>query len=77
MQPQLYAPYRVALLEDPVGVVKFVFDRPITTFGQFGDPRVDAVAAMLDNELTQLFLFVGGWPSSWPIPIPARPVMFA
>ncbi|KAK3387592.1 hypothetical protein B0H63DRAFT_541930 [Podospora didyma] len=64
----LYAPIRVALIEDSHGVVRFVFDKPTSTFGQFGDPRIDAVAVALDNELTQLFLFAGGWPSSWPLP---------
>ncbi len=49
-------------------MVQFIFDRPVTTFGQFGDHRMDGTAAALENELTQLFLFAGGWPSEWPLP---------
>ncbi|OIW25344.1 hypothetical protein CONLIGDRAFT_691269 [Coniochaeta ligniaria NRRL 30616] len=67
LEVAVYAPIRVALLEDPVGVVKFVFDTPTTTFGQFADWRIDAVATKLDMALTQLCLFAGGWPSRWPI----------
>ncbi len=47
----LYAPIRVLLREDAEGGVAFEYDRPATTFGQFGDPEVDAVAAALDEQL--------------------------
>jgi len=58
----------VLLFEQPVGVVQFTFDRPTTTFGQFKDERMTATAQALEDELTQLFLFAGGWPSQWPLP---------
>jgi len=57
----------VSLFEDAAGVVQFVFDRPTTTFGQFGKPGITPTAVALDNALTQLFLFAGGWPFSWPV----------
>ena len=47
----LYAPIRVLLREDARGVVAFEYDRPASTFGQFGDPEVDEVARHLDLEL--------------------------
>lgn len=47
----LYAPIRVLLREDAEGGVAFEYDRPATTFGQFGDPEVDAVATALDEQL--------------------------
>ncbi|KAK5658635.1 hypothetical protein OQA88_2028 [Cercophora sp. LCS_1] len=68
LEGSVYAPIRVSLLEQPAGKVKFVYDRPTTTFGQFDDPRIDVTAKALDYELTQLFLFVGGWESEWPVP---------
>ncbi|MBY3169894.1 MULTISPECIES: DUF302 domain-containing protein [Rhizobium] len=46
----LYAPIRVLLREDSDGVA-FEYDRPISTFGQFGDPDVDEVARNLDKDL--------------------------
>ncbi len=46
----LYAPIRVLLREDSDGVA-FEYDRPISTFGQFGDPDVDEVARKLDKDL--------------------------
>jgi uncharacterized protein (DUF302 family) len=46
----LYAPVRVLLREDSDGVA-FEYDRPISTFGQFGDPQVDEVARKLDMDL--------------------------
>jgi len=64
---QLYPPIRVSLFEEPKGVVQFAFERPTTTFGQFGDARLQDTAEALDNELTQLLLFAGGWPSDWPL----------
>lgn len=47
----LYAPIRLLLREDAEGTVAFEYDRPVTTFGQFGDPEVDRVARDLDETL--------------------------
>lgn len=47
----LYAPIRVLLREDAEGTVAFEYDRPATTFGQFGNPDVDSVARDLDDML--------------------------
>jgi hypothetical protein len=50
----LYAPIRVLLLERPEGEVAFEYDRPVSTFGQFGDERVDLVARKLDETLADV-----------------------
>jgi uncharacterized protein (DUF302 family) len=47
----LYAPIRVLLRESPEGEVAFEYDRPVSTFGQFGDDSVDSVARKLDENL--------------------------
>jgi len=47
----LYAPIRVLLRESPEGEVAFEYDRPASTFGQFGDDGVDSVARKLDENL--------------------------
>ena len=47
----LYAPIRVLLRESPEREVAFEYDRPASTFGQFGDDRVDIVARKLDEDL--------------------------
>lgn len=47
----LYAPIRVLLREDDEGHVAFEYDRPVSTFGQFGNPQVDGVAGKLDELL--------------------------
>lgn len=47
----LYAPIRVLLRESPEGEVAFEYDRPVSTFGQFGNERVDIVARKLDEDL--------------------------
>jgi uncharacterized protein (DUF302 family) len=47
----LYAPVRVLLLAREDGTAAFEYDRPASTFGQFGDPEVDAVARALDRSL--------------------------
>ena len=47
----LYAPIRVLLRESPDGEVAFEYDRPVSTFGQFGDDSVDSVARKLDEIL--------------------------
>src|SRR6202790_1985460 len=44
----LYPPIRVVLYENDSGHGIFEYDRPSTTFGQFGDERVTAVARGLD-----------------------------
>ena len=52
----LYAPIRVVLYEDDVGHGVFEYDQPSTTFGQFGDERVTAVARGLDAALERALL---------------------
>src|SRR5262249_15391596 len=52
----LYAPIRVVLYEDDVGHGVFEYDQPSTTFGQFGDERVSAVARGLDAALERALL---------------------
>jgi uncharacterized protein (DUF302 family) len=47
----LYAPVRVLLREDSGGEVAFEYDRPASTFGQFSDGQIDAVAQKLDRAL--------------------------
>ena len=47
----LYAPIRVVLYENHAGHGVFEYDQPSTTFGQFGDERVTAVARGLDAAL--------------------------
>jgi hypothetical protein len=50
----LYAPIRVLLRESPDGEVAFEYDRPVSTFGQFGDDGVDIVARKLDENLREV-----------------------
>jgi hypothetical protein len=50
----LYAPIRVLLRESSEGEVAFEYDRPVSTFGQFGDERVDIVARKLDESLEKI-----------------------
>jgi hypothetical protein len=47
----LYAPIRVLLRESPKGEVAFEYDRPLSTFGQFGHESVNIVARKLDKDL--------------------------
>lgn len=47
----LYAPIRVILYEAEDGRARFEYDRPLSTFAQFGDEAVTAVAAALDAAL--------------------------
>jgi hypothetical protein len=49
----LYPPIRVVLYENDAGHGVFEYDQPSTTFGQFGDERVTAVARGLDAALTR------------------------
>lgn len=47
----LYAPIRVYLRQDGETGAAFEYDRPISTFGQFGNDDVDKVAHQLDRDL--------------------------
>jgi uncharacterized protein (DUF302 family) len=49
----LYPPIRVVLYENDAGHGVFEYDQPSTTFGQFGDERVAAVARGLDASLAR------------------------
>jgi uncharacterized protein (DUF302 family) len=53
----LYAPIRVVLYENDAGHSVFEYDQPSTTFGQFGDERVTAVARGLDVALERALLW--------------------
>jgi uncharacterized protein (DUF302 family) len=50
----LYAPLRVLIYEAGDGKTCIEYDRPSSLFGQFGDERVDRVAAALDQKLEDL-----------------------
>jgi Domain of unknown function DUF302 len=52
----LYPPIRVVLYESDAGHGVFEYDRPSTTFGQFGDEQVTAVARGLDAALERALL---------------------
>jgi hypothetical protein len=52
----LYPPIRVVLYENDAGHGVFEYDQPSTTFGQFGDERVTAVARGLDAALARALL---------------------
>ena len=52
----LYAPIRVLLYENDAAHSVFEYDQPSTTFGQFGDERVMAVARGLDVALERALL---------------------
>ena len=52
----LYAPIRVVLYQNDAGHGVFEYDQPSTTFGQFGDERVSAVARGLDASLARALL---------------------
>ena len=47
----LYPPIRVVLYENDAGHGVFEYDRPSTTFGQFGDEQISVVARGLDAAL--------------------------
>jgi uncharacterized protein (DUF302 family) len=49
----LYAPIRVVLYESDSGNGVFEYDQPSTTFGQYGDEQVTAVARGLDAALAR------------------------
>ena len=50
----LYAPLRVLVSEAEDGRTRIEYDRPSSLFGQFGDDRVDRMAAALDRKLEDL-----------------------
>ena len=50
----LYAPLRVLLYENNEGRACIEYDRPSSLFGQFGDERINKVAASLDQKLANL-----------------------
>jgi uncharacterized protein (DUF302 family) len=50
----LYAPLRVLIYEAEDGGTRIEYDRPSSSFGQFGDQRVSAMAAALDQKLEDL-----------------------
>jgi uncharacterized protein (DUF302 family) len=52
----LYPPIRVALYENDAGHGVFEYDRPSTTFAQYGDEQVTAVARGLDAALAHALL---------------------
>jgi len=52
----LYAPIRVVLYENDAGHGVLEYDQPSTTFGQFGDEEVTAVAHGLDAALARALL---------------------
>jgi uncharacterized protein (DUF302 family) len=54
IRASLYAPLRVLLYENEEGKTCLEYDRPSSLFGQFGNARVAAVAAMLDSKLEAL-----------------------
>jgi uncharacterized protein (DUF302 family) len=49
----LYAPLRVLLYEDEAGQAVFEYDRPISTFGQFGSEEINKTVEMLEDLLAQ------------------------
>ena len=56
----LYPPIRVVLYENDAGHGVFEYDQPSTTFGQYGDERVTAVARGLDAALARALLEAAG-----------------
>jgi uncharacterized protein (DUF302 family) len=50
----LYAPLRVLIYEAADGKTCIEYDKPSSLFGQFGDERVDRMAAALDQKLEDL-----------------------
>jgi uncharacterized protein (DUF302 family) len=50
----LYVPLRVLIYEDEDGTTWVEYDRPSSLLGQFGDPRIDRMAASLDQKLEAL-----------------------
>ncbi|KAM7223122.1 hypothetical protein V8F06_001678 [Rhypophila decipiens] len=69
IETALYAPIRVILIQEwPSDTPMFFFDRPVSLFGHLKSNKSRAVVQGLDDQLNQLLLFAGGWPSRWPVP---------
>ncbi|KAM7192744.1 hypothetical protein V8F33_008205 [Rhypophila sp. PSN 637] len=69
IETALYAPIRVILIQEwPSDTPMFFFDRPVSLFGHLKSKKTWAVVEGLDDQLSQLLLFAGGWPSRWPVP---------
>lgn len=56
----MYAPLTVLAYEASPGTVRVEYDLPTSTFGQFKDPDIDKVAAILDPKLYALLLKAAG-----------------
>jgi uncharacterized protein (DUF302 family) len=54
IRASLYAPLRVLLHENEEGKTCVEYDKPSSLFGQFGNAKINAVAAMLDRKLEGL-----------------------
>ena len=54
----LYAPLRLLHYENDEGKTCLEYDRPSSIFGQFGNARINAVAAELDHKLDALVVTV-------------------
>jgi uncharacterized protein (DUF302 family) len=54
IRASLYAPLRVLIYENEAGKTCVEYDKPSSLFGQFGNAKVTAVAAMLDRKLEKL-----------------------
>jgi uncharacterized protein (DUF302 family) len=54
IRASLYAPLRVLLYENEAGKTCVEYDKPSSLFGQFGNAKIAAVAAMLDRKLEAL-----------------------
>jgi uncharacterized protein (DUF302 family) len=54
IRASLYAPLRVLLYENEEGKTCVAYDKPSSLFGQFGNVKINAVAAILDAKLEAL-----------------------
>jgi uncharacterized protein (DUF302 family) len=54
IRASLYAPLRMLVYESEEGKTCLEYDKPSSLFGQFGDHRINAVAAMLDKKMEAL-----------------------
>ena len=54
IRASLYAPLRVLVYEDEAGKTCVEYDKPSSLFGQFGNTKINPVAAMLDGKLEAL-----------------------
>jgi uncharacterized protein (DUF302 family) len=54
----VYAPLRAAIYQDADGATHFTYDRPTALFGQFDDPQIGEVAALLDEKMAKLADFL-------------------